>query len=102
MADGEDDEPTCARRMTDRELIRIARQFRRGLLGRKSSTDMCMVVSGPLQGVLAGMGVETTLETVEFISTNHVWLRLPDGRVLDATADQFGKDAIYLGEEYEA
>ena len=27
----------------------------------------------------------------------HVVLELPDGRVLDVTADQFGLDPVYLG-----
>lgn len=88
--------------MTDRELIRVARQFRNGLLGRGSGKDMCMVVSAPLQGVLAMYGVETKLEEVDFQTCYHVWLRLPDGRVLDATADQFGREKVYLGEEYWA
>lgn len=88
--------------MTDAQLIRIARQFRRGILGTRASTRMCMAVNAPLQGFLAALyGVETTLEEVDFGHINHVWLRLSDGRILDATADQFGLAAIYLGEAYE-
>lgn len=30
-------------------------------------------------------------------TTNHVFIRLADGRILDATADQFGLAPIYLG-----
>lgn len=87
--------------MTDRQLRRIALDMRRGILGARPSRDMCMAVSAPLQGLLSAVyGFETTLETVDFAETNHVWLRLPDGRVLDATADQFGREAVYLGEAY--
>lgn len=58
-----------------------------------------MAVSAPLQSFLAGLyGLETTLEEVDFGSCNHVWLRLSDGRILDATADQFGLDKVYLGQ----
>lgn len=88
--------------MTDRELKRIALDMRRGILGKRPSTDMCMAVSAPLQGLLSAVyGFDTTLEEVDFLETNHVWLRLPDGRVLDATADQFGREPVYLGEAYE-
>jgi hypothetical protein len=87
--------------MTDQELIAIATDFRAGLLGSHPSTDMCFAVSAPLQGLLSALyGVQTELEEVDFGDTNHVWLRLSDGRILDATADQFGKPAVYLGEAY--
>jgi hypothetical protein len=73
--------------------------MRKGILGKRSSRMMCMAVSAPLQGLLAALyGVETELETVDFPESNHVWLRLPDGRILDATADQFGLEPVYLGE----
>ena len=87
--------------MTDAELIEVARDLRAGILGKRASAGMCMVVSAPLQGLLSAIyGVETTLETLDFGIINHVWLRLADGRVLDATADQFDRAPIYLGEEY--
>lgn len=89
--------------MTDKQLIKVAADFRKGILGKRSPRLMCMVVSAPLQGFLAGVyGVETTIETVWFPENtracNHTFLRLPDGRILDATADQFGLEPIYLGE----
>jgi hypothetical protein len=87
--------------MTDQELIEIATDFRAGILGSRPSTDMCFAVSAPLQGFLSALyGIQTELEEVDFGDTNHVWLRLGDGRVLDPTADQFGKSAVYLGEAY--
>lgn len=85
--------------MTDKALLRIARDFRKGILGKRPSRDMCFAVSAPLQGFLSALyGIQTELETVDFGDTTHVWLRLPDGRILDATADQFGLAAIYLGD----
>lgn len=85
--------------MTDKQLKRIAREFRRGILGKRPSKLMCMAVSAPLQGLLSALyGVECVLEELDFPQCNHVFLRLPDGRILDATADQFGLEAVYLGE----
>ncbi len=89
--------------MTDKQLVKIARDMRKGILGKRSSTDMCMIISAPLQGVLSALyGVACELEEIWLDetprgTTNHVFLRLSDGRILDATADQFGLDAIYLG-----
>jgi hypothetical protein len=85
--------------MTDKQLVSTARAMRRGILGKRSSADMCMVVSAPLQGFLSAVYMfDTTLEEVDFGETNHVFLRLSDGRILDATADQFGLEPVYLGE----
>lgn len=64
---------------------------------------MCFAVCGPLHGLLALYGVEATIEDGEFGDWNHFWLRLPDGRVLDPTADQFNDQLehplppVYLG-----
>ena len=85
--------------MTDRQLKSIARDMRAGILGKRSSCLMCMVISAPLQGMLSAVyGFDTELETVVFPDCDHVWLRLPDGRILDATADQFGLEKVYLGQ----
>lgn len=85
--------------MRDATLKRIARDMRAGILGKRSSRLMCMAISAPLQGMLSALyNFETELEIVDFPDRNHAWLRLPDGRILDATADQFGLEAIYLGQ----
>jgi hypothetical protein len=85
--------------MTDRQLKQIAREMRNGILGKRSSRLMCMAISAPLQGMLSAVyNFDTKLEKVDFPQSNHVWLRLPDGRILDATADQFGLDKVYLGQ----
>ncbi len=86
--------------MSDKKLIGICKAFRKGLLAGDSSCLMCLAVSAPLQGFLSVIGVETDLEFVEFDWGNHAFLKLPDGRVLDPTADQFGDlnlPPIYIG-----
>lgn len=88
--------------MTDADLIQIAQNFRDGILYGRSSELMCYIVSAPLQGFLsAAYGISAELEQVDFTDCNHFWLRLPDGRILDATADQFGLAPVYLGEAYQ-
>lgn len=49
-------------------------------------------------------GVETECVETDLGAMNHIWLRLPDGRALDPTADQFNRlfpamnlPAVYLG-----
>ena len=71
--------------------------FRRGILEKRESVGMCFVVCSPLAGYLSVCGIKTELEKVNFPHANHCWLRLPDGRIIDPTADQFGLDAVYLG-----
>ena len=85
--------------MTDEDLIAVALDFRKGILIGRPSKMMCFAVSAPLQGFLSAVyGIETEQEEVDFPECNHVYLRLPDGRILDATADQFGLEPVYLGE----
>jgi hypothetical protein len=92
--------------MSDEELIEIATGMREGILGSGSSAMMCAAVSWPLQGYLRVFhGLETEAVESDLGEMNHVWLRLPDGRALDATADQFnalfpamGLPPVYLGQ----
>ena len=59
---------------------------------------MCGVVCYPLRAYLSAIyGMQVEEEDVLLHSSNHVFLRLPDGRVLDPTADQFGEERVYLG-----
>ncbi len=89
---------TGAGSMTDAQLVRFARAFRRGIVGpRGSSAQMCFAVCAPLEGLLATQGVDARLRGVDFMAVNHYWLELPDGRILDPTADQFGLEPVYLG-----
>lgn len=95
---------------SDKELKRFCLEFRDGILGSRSSESMCFALSGRLRSLLNSIyGVETELiegivKTCVYVS-NHFWLQLADGRILDPTADQFN-DAlkkkmpkIYLGEK---
>lgn len=75
--------------MTDAQLVKFAASFRHGMIGRRSSYRMYFAVSAPLQGLLSCHGLETELIEIVLGEINHVWLRLPDGRALDPTADQF-------------
>jgi hypothetical protein len=92
--------------MLDTELIEIAGDFRDGILGGRPPAMMCAAVAWPLQGFLSAFyGIETEAVETRFAEGgNHIWLRMPDGRVLDPTADQFNgviPDAelppVYLG-----
>lgn len=91
--------------MTDAELIEVATGMREGILDGAASEWMCAAVSWPLQGYLSVFyGVETEAIESDLGHMNHIWLRLPDGRALDATADQFNRlfpdmnlPPVYLG-----
>ena len=80
--------------MTDKEIIRVAKGFTKGLLGKKSTVDMCYVVCSPLVGYLSMLGVDCRL-TDGYIDhceaeLHHFWITLSDGKIIDPTADQFG------------
>jgi hypothetical protein len=93
---------------SDDEIIGIAREFRRGVLGDDPPDGRCAMVAWPLAGYLSFLGLDG-VETdgcdypddhpasTEWV--NHVWIVLKDGRILDPTADQFdiGLPPIYLG-----
>ena len=85
-------------------LLTIVRGFRRGILAGRKSRDMCFAVCAPLQAYLSCcIGIETELIEGDFERCNHIWLQLPDGRIIDPTADQFktpeGKrmPKVYIG-----
>lgn len=65
---------------------------------------MCFAVCAALQGWLSFRGVSTELVEGDFKRTNHYWLALPDGTIIDPTADQFTKPCggpmpkVYIGE----
>lgn len=83
--------------MTTRKLKRVCAEFRSGLLNNRPSQGMCAVVSYPLAGFLSVMGVDCEIKTGDVGCWNHVWLVMADGNVIDATADQFGYEAVYIG-----
>ena len=85
--------------VSDTRLKSIVAAFRRGILGRGSSHDMCAAVCMPLQSYLSSVeGIDTRLTSVEFqdggLVFEHCFLTLPDGRILDPTADQFNTELV--------
>ena len=91
--------------MTDVELVQCATEFRQGILGDQPSDLMCAAVSWPLAGFLRFSGVPCEAVEGDLGHCNHVWIKLADGRALDATADQFNRlfpqknyPPVYLGE----
>lgn len=73
--------------MTDKQLLRVATQFRKGMLGNRSSEYMCAMVSWPLAALLGAQGVKCRTVEGDLGECNHVWIELADGRVLDPTAN---------------
>ncbi len=91
--------------MTDEELLSVATDFRNGILDGTMPTLKCAMVSWPLAGYLHYAGVECECVDSDLGEMNHVWIKLADGRALDATADQFNYlfsnmnlPPVYLGE----
>lgn len=78
--------------------------FRRGILDGRKSARMCCAVSMPLAGYLEFCGIPCVLVHGEVIDNNHTWIKLADGRIIDATADQFKNPdgtrmpQVYIGE----
>lgn len=89
--------------MKDAKLIKIATEFRKGILDGRPSRMMCFAICAPLAGLLGACGVDVEVIEGDLGECNHVWLRLADGRVLDPTADQFNDygfpemPPVYLG-----
>lgn len=76
-----------------------------GILGTKTSLDMCFAVCSPLQSFLELAGYDTELIMGYVGIGNHYWLRQADGTIIDPTADQFNyrlKDKmppVYIGKK---
>lgn len=92
-----------------RELLKTAREFSAGLLDNKSSDNMCFAVSSALGSYLHFLGYDVKLQKA-VINCNdaeieHYYLVLPDGLILDCTADQFNKTLgkkmprVYIGKK---
>ncbi len=87
-------------------LRRIVENFRDGLLDGKSSASKCFMVSSALAGYLSFAGYSCILTKGEIDGeeeSEHFWLTLPDGTIIDPTADQFkqpgGQDmpSVFVG-----
>ncbi len=90
-----------------RGIERISREFRKGLLGKKSSNGMCFAVCSALAGYLRFVGQECEVTEGEISHWQHFWITLPDGIIIDPTADQLlkpdGNDMpeFYIGRKPE-
>lgn len=84
------------------DLLGYSKRFRKAVLGREASDRMCYVVSGPLCAAITALGFGAHLVKSKVAYMEHIFIRLDDGRVLDATADQFSHfvdvGPVYLGE----
>ena len=97
--------------MTDKNILKITRQFAKGIIGNNKPDMMCFAITFPLQSYLSLCGLNTQLIEgkihFEKVICNHYWLKLSDNRILDPTASQFNKPdgtkmpTIYLGEKPE-
>lgn len=100
--------------LTDAELVKIAEDFREGMIGSEPSAWRCAMVCMPLAGMLRAIyGMKVECVETDLGEMNHVWIKLPDSRVLDPTGDQFndygfgpkmpkvyiGPPLVYHGEE---
>ena len=94
--------------MTDKQLLGCATSFRKGILGNKSSIDMCFAIAAPLEGYLSALGVDCCLikgkvlfeDGIDKLECEHYWLDIGNGNILDPTADQFDyrmMPPVYLG-----
>lgn len=88
--------------LTETQIKQICLEFRRGILGRRKSRGQCGKVSWALQGYLSFFGVQTEVCEGDVGEWNHIYLRMPNGKVIDATADQFSTaktkyPQVYIG-----
>jgi hypothetical protein len=81
-------------------LKSVVSSFRNGILGNRQSDNMCAAICYPLQGYLSFLGIETEIIEADFGNTNHVWLKMKDGRIIDPTADQFSGPSLKFPKVY--
>ncbi len=85
--------------MNDKGLLIISEEFRKGMIGNRSSEGFCYALSAPLTSYLEFLGFKCELIKGKIGGAEHYWIALPDGRILDPTADQFNDSIspIYWG-----
>ena len=93
--------------MSKVELRTIVKEFRGGLLGRKTINKKCFMVCSALTTYLNLIGYENDLIWGSVCDTSdiwaHYWLKTSDQKIIDPTAGQFCKfselkDGIYIGD----
>jgi hypothetical protein len=112
----------CSSKLKDEDLIQCAAEWRESMIEDNAFGEdgsawlMCGVICMPLQGYLAFLGLNTKMvegfvklpPNADYEDVQHCWLQLPDGRVLDPTADKFNRfdgfkelPPVYLGKPTE-
>lgn len=90
----------------DSELVALASEFREAIIAdRGSPVGMCACVSQIIESFLClAKGCDVRMVQGEVFGAHHAWLEFPDGRILDATGDQFNSvpmcwrlPPVYLG-----
>jgi hypothetical protein len=95
----------------DDALKKIAVGFREGILDGRPSAGFCLMICLPLWAFIRAHIKGSRLVEKDFYfqgeygdpkTTNHFYIELPDGRILDPTADQFQRASgkfpkVYLG-----
>lgn len=97
--------PKKKRRPRRSHLQKICEDFTLSILEGHPSTSMCFVVSIALEGWLNfSEGLDCKAVEGRVGIHNHWWIELRDGRIIDATADQFNGSGhpdmplVYIGE----
>lgn len=100
--------------MEEKELLKLVKSFRKGILGKRKPLKMCFAVSAPLSSYLQICGVENELIEGEAllaghnkgITIGHYWIKLKGGAIIDATASQFNSFSnqeqmpdVYMGKK---
>lgn len=102
--------------LSDKRIVRIATDFRRGMIGDKPGDLCCAMICWPLAPLLRMSGLEVAAieswfdDQPDVLFDAHIWLLMPDGRALDPTADQLVRmgfphldlPPVYLGPRTEA
>ena len=93
--------------MDNNEIFRISKEFTAGFLGHRTSAGHCSSVCSALHAYLAFEEINVSLTCGELEHDNeiyeHWWLTLPDGTIIDPTADQFNAlfntnyERVYFG-----
>ncbi len=86
-----------------KELLHEVTEFRSGLLDGREPGNMCFAVSAALEGYLNFVGYPCEMVSGEVSGDEHFWIVLPDGTIIDATANQFSQPdgkpmpEVYIG-----
>jgi hypothetical protein len=95
---------------TTPNIMKAVILFRKGLIGKQTSRGACFMVCQPLRSYLRfSFGLHCRLVTghVKHENSNHVWIELPNGTIIDPTADQFRSPTgetmpcVYIGKKPE-